>query len=101
MPGVILNTVEMAYLAGFALLQIFVIFFPIIARTILSGSASSTPNNTYTPVIEGGGAVAVDVEMEDAAAKWEFVPLMATSIYCAVGLVWAYARLAYLYVVKT
>lgn len=104
MPGVILNTLEMVYLAGFTLLQIFVIFFPILARTFLSGTSSTGLNNTYTPVTEGGGAVAVDVavdvNVEDAAAKWEFVPLMATSIYCAVGLVWAYARLAYLYVVK-
>lgn len=98
MPGVILNTLEMVYIAGFTFLQIFIIFFPVLARTFLSGTSSS---NTYTPVTEGGGAVAVDVkDVEDAAAKWEFVPLMATSIYCAVGLVWAYLRLAYLYVVK-
>ncbi|EIM88556.1 glycosyltransferase family 57 protein [Stereum hirsutum FP-91666 SS1] len=101
MPGVILNTLEMVYIAGFTFLQIFIIFFPILARTFLSGASSSnSANNTYTPVADGGGAVAVDVkDMDDAAAKWEFVPLMATSIYCAVGLVWAYLRLAYLYVV--
>lgn len=97
MPGVILNTLEMVYLAGFALLQIFVIFFPVFARAFLSPS----PQNVYSPVTEGGkGAFAVEVQVEDAAEKWEFVPLMMTSIYCAVGLVWAYARLGWLYVVK-
>ncbi|KZV69873.1 glycosyltransferase family 57 protein [Peniophora sp. CONT] len=31
---------------------------------------------------------------------WAFFPLMLTSVYCAVGLVWAYIRLGYLYLMS-
>jgi len=33
-----------------------------------------------------------------APEKWEFVPLMLTSLYCALGLIWAYLRLGFLYI---
>ncbi|KAI0049641.1 glycosyltransferase family 57 protein [Auriscalpium vulgare] len=69
LPAVILGFAEDAYLSGFVALQAFVIFFP----------------------------VAVSRLSDDGGEKWEFLPLMMTSLYCAVGLVWAYARLATLY----
>lgn len=69
LPFVILDMLERSYLYGFALLQAFVILFP-----ILISRSSSTETSTM-----------------------EFLPLMLTSVYCAVGLVWAFLRLSVLY----
>jgi alpha-1,3-glucosyltransferase len=30
---------------------------------------------------------------EATRAKWEFLPLMGTSVYCSLGLIWSWARL--------
>lgn len=30
---------------------------------------------------------------EATRAKWEFLPLMGTSVYCSIGLMWAWAGL--------
>ena len=64
LPFVILDTAERFYIGGFALLQLFVILFPIFA-----GDNSAL----------------------------EFLPLMATSVYCAAGLAWAFLRLSIIY----
>ncbi|TFY72762.1 hypothetical protein EVG20_g264 [Dentipellis fragilis] len=72
LSGVIVNTLELLYLGGFVLLQAFVILMPALLKTFYGTD-------------------------EGAAAKWEFLPLMLTSIYCAVGLVWAYIRLSFLF----
>ncbi|KAI0772707.1 glucosyltransferase [Irpex lacteus] len=69
LPFVILDMLERWYLYGFALLQAVVILFP-----ILISRSSSTETSTM-----------------------EFLPLMLTSVYCAVGLVWAFLRLSVLY----
>lgn len=34
-----------------------------------------------------------------ASAQFEFLPLMTTSVYCAVGVLWCWARLSYIYLV--
>ncbi|KAL0582036.1 glycosyl transferase [Marasmius crinis-equi] len=68
---VILDIVERIYLGGFILLQAFVVLFPLAVSWWKGGAAS---------------------------ADTEFLPLMLTSVYCAVGLVWAYIRLIYVYV---
>ncbi|KAH7105365.1 glycosyltransferase family 57 protein [Auriculariales sp. MPI-PUGE-AT-0066] len=65
--AVALDFAERAYLFGFIGLQLFVWVFPFIAQRLSWG-------------------VSVD-----------FVPLMATSVYCAVGLVWSYLRLSAAY----
>jgi hypothetical protein len=69
LPAVIVGSLETMYLWGFLLLELVVTLCPVIAR-----------------------AVAPEPE------KWEFLPLMLTSLYCALGLVWAYARLSFLYI---
>jgi len=67
LPMVILNYVEKSYLGGFALLQIFVSLFPLFTRSRETGETL------------------------------EFLPLMLTSVYCAIGLTWAFLRLSYIY----
>ncbi|EKM59372.1 glycosyltransferase family 57 protein [Phanerochaete carnosa HHB-10118-sp] len=72
LPWVILDGLERLYIAGFAALQLFVTLFPIFAHSRISPSASTM----------------------------EFLPLMLTSVYCAVGLVWAFVRLSVIYLRK-
>jgi alpha-1,3-glucosyltransferase len=60
---------ETTYLWGFLLLEAVITFCPILAKVV-----------TQNP------------------ERWEFVPLMLTSLYCAVGLIWAYVRLSFLYI---
>jgi len=69
LPAVIVGSLETAYLWGFLLLEIVVTLCPVIAKAIAQ-----------------------------APEKWEFVPLMLTSLYCALGLIWAYLRLGFLYI---
>ncbi len=77
---VILDILEKLYLAGFLLLQLFVSFYPMITA--------------YTQRCEPSSAIPCD---PSSLAKMEFLPLMATSVYCAVGLVWGFLRLVYIY----
>ncbi|PFH51415.1 glycosyltransferase family 57 protein [Amanita thiersii Skay4041] len=66
---VVLDLVEKLYLAGFPLLLILINLFPALA-TSYRGSVT--------------GAM-------------EFLPLMATSVYCAIGVVWGFIRLLFVY----
>ncbi|KAF8913794.1 glucosyltransferase [Gymnopilus junonius] len=65
---VIMDTLEKVYLSGFPFLMLFVSVFPL---------ARSRPS--------------------PGPSAMEFLPLMATSIYCAIGLVWSFMRLGYIY----
>ncbi|KAK0206516.1 glucosyltransferase [Desarmillaria ectypa] len=77
---VILDILEKLYLAGFLLLQLFVSFYPMITACTQNCEPSS------------------DIPCDDSSlAKMEFLPLMTTSVYCAVGLVWGFLRLVYIY----
>lgn len=89
LPFVIIDTLEKAYIAGFAALQLFTTLFPIWASRS-SVSADIRTNGTIlesSKVPTGSGP----------ASNLEFLPLMLTSIYCAIGLVWAFIRLSVLY----
>ncbi|THV08661.1 glucosyltransferase [Dendrothele bispora CBS 962.96] len=72
---VILDMVEKIYLTGFVFLQLFVMLFPIL-------SARSKH------------AVEEIASTDDSMA---FLPLMVTSVYCAVGIVWGFIRLMFVY----
>ncbi|KAK0468323.1 glycosyltransferase family 57 protein [Desarmillaria tabescens] len=77
---VILDILEKLYLAGFFLLQLFVTFYPMITAYTQDCGPSS------------------DIPCDDSSlARMEFLPLMTTSVYCAVGLVWGFLRLVYIY----
>ncbi|KAI0303210.1 glucosyltransferase [Russula brevipes] len=69
LPAVIVGSLETMYLSGFLLLEVVVTLCPVIAKAFAQGPE-----------------------------KWEFLPLMLISLYCALGLIWAYARLSYLYI---
>ncbi|KAG7097076.1 hypothetical protein E1B28_004462 [Marasmius oreades] len=70
---VLLDIVERIYLFGFIFLQLFVTLFPLVASRWKGGNT-------------------------DPTASMEFLPLMVTSVYCAIGLVWAYIRLIFVYI---
>ncbi|KAH9943342.1 glycosyltransferase family 57 protein [Epithele typhae] len=67
-PFVVMDVVERIYIAGFPILQLVVTLLPLLARRFSANGSS-----------ESG---------------YEFLPLMLTSIYCAIGLVWAFIRLS-------
>ena len=82
LPMVILDYLERLYLAGFVLLQIFVSVFPFVVEKLSKGSEAQQSGDD--PAASG-------------ADTMEFLPLMLTSIYCAIGLTWAFLRLSYIY----
>jgi len=73
LPGVLVDFFERAYLWGFVPLQVFSTFYPIFMARYMRRSKA------------------------DTLARLEFLPLMLTSIYCAVGVIWAFFRLSVLY----
>lgn len=101
LPLVVLDYLERLYLAGFPLLQLFVTLFPIItSQTSLpstgevANAATCIPQDNFTcPDPEPLPAAPSTA----GAASMEFLPLMLTSVYCAVGLTWAFMRLSVLY----
>lgn len=85
LPMVILDYLERLYLAGFVLLQAFISAFPFIVAKL-----TKTPSDELTR--EGGNPVT-----SDSKNTMEFLPLMLTSVYCAIGITWAFLRLSYIY----
>ncbi len=73
-----IDVLERLYIAGFPLLQLFVTLFPLVTKKRTPSEAAASEN---------GSAL-------------EFLPLMLTSVYCAVGLVWAFARLSVIYLTR-
>ncbi|RPD67057.1 glycosyltransferase family 57 protein [Lentinus tigrinus ALCF2SS1-6] len=82
---VVIDFLERLYLAGFPLLQIFVTLFPLFARRRGAANGSVSEHS--------------DGE-ESGTSPLEFLPLMVTSVYCAVGLVWAFIRLSVIYLAR-
>ncbi|KAF7433175.1 glycosyl transferase [Pleurotus ostreatus] len=73
---VFIDTFEKLYLLGFPILLVFVSLFP------LNSAECQEPNSS---------ANASRLE------QMEFLPLMLTSVYCALGLVWGFCRLTFIY----
>ncbi len=90
LPYVILDVVEKAYLAGFGVLQLFVTLFPLLT----SRSGPSQPADHAQCTEEGDHSCST---VSEKTSGMEFLPLMLTSVYCAIGLVWAFVRLSFLY----
>jgi alpha-1,3-glucosyltransferase len=93
---VIIDTLEKIYLAGFPLLQLFVMLFPTIIHR--RATASIVVIDVCIPSV---GFSCPEPEHKPKAGTgiegMEFLPLMLTSVYCAAGLVWAFLRLFFVY----
>lgn len=68
---------ERAYLYGFILIQTVTTFFPEIMRLLFLKDKDRA---------------------QSVAAQYEFLPLLITSVYCSIGVVWAFIRLSALYI---
>ncbi|KAF8211224.1 glucosyltransferase [Mycena galopus ATCC 62051] len=93
---VIIDHLEKIYLAGFPLLQLFVTLFPVlVARRQKSAveplDTCITTENFTCPEPDPHAA---------GVAAMEFLPLMLTSVYCAIGLVWGFCRLTFVYLLE-
>lgn len=66
----LLDILERTYLWGFIVLQIFVTLFPIFSARYMHDKGEE---------------------------QYEFLPLMMTSIYCALGVIWGFVRLGWIY----
>ncbi|KAG9055066.1 glycosyl transferase [Serendipita sp. 407] len=83
--GVVVDFLERAYLYGFVLLQIFTSLYPVLAHRGLPTSQGQTVDGQSTA---------------EVLSKLEFLPLMLTSVYCAIGVIWAFLRLGFLYLTE-
>jgi len=88
---VVMDALEKLYLAGFPVLLIFVSVFPL-SHSEPGRSGSSTCSSTDAFACPEPGSVS-----EKTVPALEFLPLMLTSIYCALGLVWSFLRLGFIY----
>ncbi|KAH8106117.1 glycosyltransferase family 57 protein [Cristinia sonorae] len=86
-PFVVIDILEKVYLTGFVLLQVLFASWAVIPQAIeywtyIHTDPLKRPPKQDTPV---------------ASTGMEFLPLMMTSVYCAVGLIWGFLRLSVLY----
>ena len=95
----IVDTLEKAYMWGFGLLQVFVTLFPLLVFSQTSEGTVST--NGGDDCTMSSQPCASPETLTSDASNMEFLPLMLTSVYCAIGLVWAFFRLSVIYLRQT
>jgi len=88
-----MDSLEKVYLAGFPFLLLFVSLFPYLqtqsesaVNVCISSDAFVCPDPRLN-----------SMKIGPKSSVMEFLPLMATSIYCALGLVWSFMRLGFIY----
>ncbi|KAJ7507690.1 glycosyltransferase family 57 protein [Mycena galericulata] len=90
---VIIDTLEKIYLAGFPLLQLFVTLFPVLVAR--RQARATVPADTC---VSSADFTCPEPDPHPAGVPaMEFLPLMLTSVYCAIGLVWGFCRLMFVY----
>ncbi|OCB91546.1 glycosyltransferase family 57 protein [Sanghuangporus baumii] len=95
LPMVIVDQLEKLYLAGFILLQLFVTAFPILTKRLTQSQNNESKQNFANSTEPGAHPIDLATTNE---GSMEFLPLMLTSVYCALGLTWAFLRLSYTYI---
>jgi len=94
-PYVIIDTLEKIYLAGFPLLQLLLACLPLLARRDAASAAVCVPTDNFSCPDPGTKSASTNT------FGMEFLPLMLTSVYCAVGMVWGFIRLIFVYLNET
>jgi alpha-1,3-glucosyltransferase len=89
---VVIDRLEMLYLAGFPVLHLLVTTLPLLSSNATVEAVPADMSDHLDNVTMTTSAVAVN------SNSMEFLPLLLTSVYCAVGLVWAYVRIGAIYV---
>ncbi|SCV72210.1 BQ2448_4904 [Microbotryum intermedium] len=107
--SVLINYGELLYLAGFAALHVYVEVLHGIIFNAPTASSAATQVVTLLPAhlvndtvilcgSPGGPACAAEPVAKAAAeSTMEFLPLMLTSLYCSMGIIWAWLRLSVIY----
>ncbi|TFK43647.1 glucosyltransferase [Crucibulum laeve] len=98
---VILDTLEKIYLAGFPFLLLFVSLFPMLGNRWQGSNVAQTNNTCLSTDSFSCPDPEPSAPASFSASALEFLPLMTTSVYCAVGLVWGFLRLMYVYLNET
>ena len=80
---VVADFLERIYLAAFPLLLAFTVIFPLLIRR-----PAVPPTDQYT---------AKGANKTDSQDTMDFLPLMLTSVYCSIGLIWGFLRLGFIY----
>jgi alpha-1,3-glucosyltransferase len=88
-----MDSLEKVYLAVFPFLLLFVSTFPYL---------QTQSESAINVCISSDVFVCPDPQLNSMksgpkSSVLEFLPLMATSIYCALGLVWSFMRLGFIY----
>ena len=103
---VVVDILERLYLAGFPILLTITSAFPLLSQRFNRSAADTTvtsdvgqciPTKGF-PYSNMSGVVGTGVpNISSTSAPMEFLPLMLTSIYCSIGLIWSYFRLGFIY----
>lgn len=76
------------------------------AVEVVAGQCVQNATDALADGACAGAAEVIEAVVEKLASnvlvegKYEFLPLMLTSLYCAVGIVWAWLRLSWAYLIR-
>jgi len=97
LPGVIVDLLEKVYLAGFPILQLVVTAIPILGSRTSRNQQAAVAGTCVAGNISCPEPYPAPPNGSSGSSSFDFLPLMLTSVYCAVGLLWAFLRLSWIY----